>query len=615
MPHRGYLMRYTHFTIRNFKGIEHVRLDLVKSPQSKVHTLIGLNESGKTTVLEAIDRLSYRESLDALSPPGYVQSDVHELIPIAKRANFNDSIVIEAGVSLDDDDQRAVRTAARKLGVSLADDIAPFAVTQRYKFTASRIEQNQPQITWSLRARGKTAGAKRPRILEGEAWQHVVNIIKPTVPRIVYFPNFLFEFPDLIYLESPPSDAARHEFYKSVLQDVLDAIGDGTNIGDHVLTRAKSAAEHDKRALESVLLKMGGHITATVFRNWDRIFKRPAGRKEITVAIDKDQRGAWHLKLRLKEGHESYEISERSLGFRWFFSYLLLTQYRGFRRHGTSDVVFLLDEPASNLHPSAQAQLLDSFQSLPEGCSVIYTTHSHHLIRPEWLDGAYVVKNEGLHYEGGRDEDYNARHTLISTTRYREFAMKHPNQTTYFQPVLDVLDYRPASLENVPDVVMLEGKGDFYTLKYVAFALGTLPELKLLPGMGAGSLDTVIRLYLAWARNFIVLLDSDKAGRGQKDRYISTFGPSVQGRIFTLADLDAKWADTEMEDLFEPSDRLAILRLAYPDGTEYNKTHFMRALQELNVTRRSIPLNPGTASAFAALTQSLQARLDAAALA
>src|SRR5207247_5301822 len=91
-------MRYTHFTVKNFKGIEHVHLNLEKAPKSRVHTLVGLNESGKTTVLEAIDRLAYRESLDALEPEGFAQADVHDLIPIAKRANFNGEIIIEASV-------------------------------------------------------------------------------------------------------------------------------------------------------------------------------------------------------------------------------------------------------------------------------------------------------------------------------------------------------------------------------------------------------------------------------------------------------------------------------------------------------------------------------------
>ncbi|MBZ5638255.1 MAG: ATP-binding protein, partial [Acidobacteriia bacterium] len=503
-------MRYTRFEIHNFKGIEKVRLDLARTPRSRVHTLIGLNESGKTTVLEAIDRWAYRESLDALSLPGYEQPDVHELIPIAKRSNFNDAITIEAVCELESEDQTLVKNALKKQhNMTVYGAIQPFTIKQSYKFSSSRIAENQPQNTWTLAIRGKLAEQQYPVWLKDTAWQQVANVIKTLLPRIVYFPNFLFDFPDRIYLENAPADELKHAFYRAVLQDVLDAIGDKTNLPEHVLARAKSGGEYDKKALESVLLKMGAHITKTVFSNWDRIFHRPAGTKEIVVTASLDNRGVWFLQLRLKEGNEHYDISERSLGFRWFFTYLLLTQYRGFRKQGPKDVVFLFDEPASNLHPSAQTQLLDSFRTLPEGCTVIYTTHSHHLIKPEWLDGAFVVRNEGLHYAADEDDQYTAKRTLITVTRYREFAVQHPQQTTYFQPVLDVLDYRPTLLENVPDVVMLEGKSDFFAINYMAQRLLGKSDPHLLPGTGSGSLDSVIRLYVAWGRNFVVLLDSD----------------------------------------------------------------------------------------------------------
>jgi hypothetical protein len=517
-------VRYTRFRISNFKGIESLRLDLLAPPRLGVHTLVGLNESGKTTILEAIDRWSYRESLDAVSPPGYEQTDVHELIPIAHRANFNDSIIIEADCELEPADQVTLQRLARERhGIVLSDDVGPFAIAQTYKFASSRITQNQPKSTWSLSARGKWAGRARARSLQGEQWQQLVGVVKELLPRIVYFPNFLFEFPDRIFLENAPSDEARHNFYRTVLQDVLDAIGDKTTLSEHVLARAKSTEEFAKKSLESVLLKMGGHITKTVFGAWDKIFKHPAGKKEIVVGLDRDARGVWYLQLRLKEGQEHYEISERSLGFRWFFTYLLLTQYRGFRSGGPRGVVFLLDEPASNLHPSAQTQLLDSFTTLPTWCSVIYTTHSHHLIKPDWLDGAYVVRNEGLQY-GITDEDYTAKRTLISLTRYREFAVKYPHQTTYFQPILDVLDYRPTLLENVPDVIMVEGKNDFFTVRYMISRLGVGGDLHLMPGGGAGSLDNIIRLYVAWGKRFFVLLDSDSEGTKQKKRYEDVFG-------------------------------------------------------------------------------------------
>lgn len=59
-------MKYMYFEIENFKGIGKIRIELDKSPEMDVYTLVGLNESGKTTILEAINFFGYKqENLEA----------------------------------------------------------------------------------------------------------------------------------------------------------------------------------------------------------------------------------------------------------------------------------------------------------------------------------------------------------------------------------------------------------------------------------------------------------------------------------------------------------------------------------------------------------------------
>ncbi len=47
-------MRFRSFKIKNFKGIKEATLNL-GTGEASIHTLVGLNESGKTTILEAIN--------------------------------------------------------------------------------------------------------------------------------------------------------------------------------------------------------------------------------------------------------------------------------------------------------------------------------------------------------------------------------------------------------------------------------------------------------------------------------------------------------------------------------------------------------------------------------
>lgn len=601
-------MKYTYFEINNFKGIEKVRIDIDSSPKGDVYTLVGLNESGKTTVLEGINLLTYREDLDPLDLPGYGEHDIHDLIPIAKRANFNDSIMIEAGFMPTESDEKILaRLFKKNVGATLTEPIGEFHITQAYKFENSTMVAGQHSIKWNINLVGKLKRQRIPKKISSPNWAECIRIIKTFLPSVVCFPNFLFEFPDKIYLENPPDNPDKHNFYCTVLQDVLDAIGDNTNLQDHVLSRAKSSKTYDKRSLESGLLKVGAHITKTVFENWDRIFKRPAGKKEIIVDIEQDDRGVYYLQLRLKDGSDLFAISERSLGFRWFFTFLLLTHYRGFRSLEPRNVLFLIDEPASNLHPSAQTQLIDSFTRLPTGCGIIYTTHSHHMIKPEWLENAFVVKNEGLDYTDAED-NYSAKETKIILSRYREFASRHPEQYTYFQPILDVLNYCPGQLENVPDVVMLEGKNDFYILKYMCQQQRREEEINLMPGGGAGSLDQPIQLYFGWGRNFIILLDSDGEGKTQKNRYLDKFG--LGARIFTLADADESWGNNGMESLFTKDEQINMQTTIYPDSSNFNKTHFNRAIQELYLTDREVALSEQTKTKFGNLIDKCISWLD-----
>jgi energy-coupling factor transporter ATP-binding protein EcfA2 len=591
-------MRYTHFEIRNFKGIEKAKLDLCTQPRGRIFTLVGLNESGKTTILEAINSLGYKsETLDPLDLPGYAVADAHDLIPIARRSNFNSTISVEAGVQLDEVDNDELETYLwRTHSLRLVSPLQAISITQKYKFENSKLNTTATKYWWTLQVQVKGKGARTGKPLAGVAWQATVKYLSAQLPSILYFPNFLFEFPDRIYLEPTSEEPEKHEYYRGVLQDVLDSIGEKTTLETHVLARAKSAERADKQALESVLLKMGANLTTHIFANWNRIFKRTEGHKEIIVDHDQDGSGRWFVRLRIRDEGEIYSISERSLGFRWFFVFLLLTIYRGFRTRESRNVLFLLDEPASNLHPSAQTQLLRSFDKLPNNFALVYTTHSHHLINPDWLENTYVVANEGMSY--GNEEEYTAKQTRVTLERYRSFASNHPNQATYFQPVLDVLQYSPTRLDNIPDVVMLEGKNDYYTLKYMQQLLGGVDDLNLLPGNGAGSLADVIRLYLAWGRNFIVLMDSDAEGSSQRNRYGQLFGDIVANRIFTLGDIDSTWRGKSLEKVMDKQERLRIQQLSYPDETTSSKTHFNRAIQELFLTRKTAALREETRAAF-----------------
>jgi energy-coupling factor transporter ATP-binding protein EcfA2 len=386
-------------------------------------------------------------------------------------------------------------------------------------------------------------------------------------------------------LEAKEEQTPKEEYYIELIQDILYSLENDTNIETHLIDRIKSGDAHDKKSLDRLLQLMERKVTEVVFEAWNKMLKREIKDTKIAIKYNIDAEGLAFLEFDIEAQDGIYNINERSLGFRWFFTFLLFTHFRPFRKDGPKNIIFLFDEPASNLHSSAQKQLLKSFEKLGHDIKIIYTTHSHHLINPNWLESTYVVKNEGTELEA--PESNSPKKTNILIEPYRDFVMRHPHNTAYFQPILDVLDYSPSNLENVPNCVFLEGKNDYYTLTYFNEVIfNNKYELNLAPSTGSGNLDTLISLYIGWGKEFIILLDSDKAGNNQKSRYIEKFGIIVEQRIYTLEDINQTWVKKGSEKLFENSEALKFQQTSYPDSTKYNKTHFNRTIQESLINKR-----------------------------
>src|SRR5688500_17039964 len=105
-------MKYSEFLIRNFKGIQNLQFPMdIRNPTSKIFTYVGLNESGKTTILEALsffyDNVKEEKELTITKS---IVDDVHELIPKAKKGLFNEDIIVQATVILEDSDKQEIKT-------------------------------------------------------------------------------------------------------------------------------------------------------------------------------------------------------------------------------------------------------------------------------------------------------------------------------------------------------------------------------------------------------------------------------------------------------------------------------------------------------------------------
>ncbi len=551
-------MKFVSLRIKNFKGIEDVTIDLNRCFGNNIYTLIGLNESGKTTLLEAISYITTTAKDDELGlfdSKGFEFLDKpSKLIPIGKLQNFNDNISVEAKISFEKGDKKQIIDYFRNTyDQELMIEGDNFNIEKRLVFENSELTKG-PTTYWSVQLKIKDENNNIVELESSDAkWTDVVSYIrKNMIPRILYFPTFLFDFPKKIYLDNNfPAETQNsrkiNDYYKKITQDILSAVDKDATLDVHITTRLRGTDEQ-KRQADAFLLRMSSFISRTFFEQWDKIFKddKKNNRREVKL-VSSMEGNIPVLTFKIKENDEEYYISERSLGFRWFFAFLLLTEIRGFRKDDKR-ILFLLDEPASNLHSSAQELILKSFEkTTKDGNKIIYSTHSQYLINPNWLENSFICRNETMNYDIKNISSYSDNKAKITVMPYREFANKYPSKTTYFQPVLDILNYRPCKLSCIPNAVIMEGKTDFYTITYFKEVLckNTYTDFVIMPGLdGADGLDDIIRLYLGWGRKFIVILDNDKQGLASQKRYKQDYC-LTEKQLFNLGDVDANFKTIE----------------------------------------------------------------------
>jgi recombinational DNA repair ATPase RecF len=108
-------MRFLSFEIKNFRGVSAARIDLAPAGAG-IFTLIGLNESGKTTVLEAIGSFQLRgndeKSLYQAKPQ---EVDPSTYVPKHEKATFTGDITVSALIEFEaGDKENCIRWAEKE---------------------------------------------------------------------------------------------------------------------------------------------------------------------------------------------------------------------------------------------------------------------------------------------------------------------------------------------------------------------------------------------------------------------------------------------------------------------------------------------------------------------
>jgi len=391
-----------------------------------VTCLVGKNESGKTALLQAIEKINplddEKTTFDILDYPA------NEITEYKRRASKQPDNAIITQWELEQQDLEAVDDAFGEgvvTGPSLRitkgygkheewdftfDEAKAFhnLITSHELYAEERTAFQQAgdlKAVYNILNKKRASGTEPPeeaRSPREEAFfdvlkkdfktrsirQAVVALLQERLPKIVYFSEYL-RLPGQISL-----DDLKQRMATDNLRD-----------GDRIFLALLSMIGRQPEELESIgefeplqreLEGASSGLTKTIFKYWKQNrhlrvhFRFEQGLRNDEPPFD----SGYVMRTRIENTRHGVttRFDERSSGFVWFFSFLVW--FGQVRDNFGEDVILLLDEPGMGLHAKAQADLLRYIDDeLADKYQVIYTTHSPFMISPSHLLRARTVED------------------------------------------------------------------------------------------------------------------------------------------------------------------------------------------------------------------------------
>lgn len=590
-------MEIKEVVIHNFKSIAQ---DCSLGLEKRVTAIVGASESGKTNILEALNKFFIQKAFDKPDICTFAETHIE-----------NDSYMVSVTFKLEDSDDReeisrvderiveAGKFILRKCrngqfvleetGLGKRKPTEPQPPEQLYKLheqikqqietTVNQLEEYLSTIPDDNPARQdiKTHVAElgnfastddfSPKLKEVEEKEflkdgsYIPEVIKSIIKDLENIPDEITNGLDEIRKQLEEAISLSYEIPGIDTNKLLELCprvvymkdADIQLLPDSVPISGLEA--HDKKAVLYEPLLGIANLTVENLRETEQTtkdrnlrigsknvsgFLKLWSQEKLEAIFSVDKNDNLYFNIQGKEGHFG-KLSDRSEGFRWFLSFCLT---HGLPQDSSKGAILLLDEPGLHLHASAQKDLLEQFENVSQFNQIIYTTHSPFMINKNYPERIRAVFKEEA-----------PKGTFIDNKAYRatKGGCYEPVRTSIGITLGNSLFIGGSNLivEGIADQIILTAFSR-YLARQNKKAFINLQDVCITP---AGGVENVP--YFAYLCNIedmkpIVLLDNDAGGntaysRIEKEKVILT------DRVIRVRDAVSKKAETilEIEDLID----------------------------------------------------------------
>ena len=538
-------MKYKKFIIKNYRGI--VGPLTIDIERDHLIPIVGVNESGKTTILHAI--LAFDHYNDKQNDGMHIKDaqNLYKSSPLPPIITAEIELAWDDLIDLLKDAMADVRKNPAHEHILATIVSAQRAYSRKRKqFPGSfTIHRNLADLKYSIDS---------PLFDNIDLNEVLAKQILSNLPYILYFDDFRGSVEDKIeILDTEKSD------WLSILQQLFVKTDSQYSVHD--------LPKMEERRRKGVIAKVQKYLNDTLTRQWQDFQLEDINALNISIDyLDQEVNGTKRSFLKLdvvetdiNNDQHFFFIRNRSKGFFWFFNFVMKLEFNP-KLAGTAtyNAIYLLDEPGSYLHASAQQKLCRKLRDLSRDNRVLYCTHSHYLLDPEVIpvNRVYIA-----------DKDDSGATTLCPIPEYTGSVLQKRGA---FQPIWDALQIKPFSLELGNErVVIVEGICDYYAFE----CFKGDRKIRVMPSVGAPSIQYFISLMIAWHIDYCAVWDNDDEGIKCMNVATKHFGAIESSKRFRLLPKLARMKKTVLEHLFDSQDVQHIKNvLSLPNNCSFDKS-------------------------------------------
>ena len=602
-------MFYKNFTILNYKAIDCIKIDL---NSINLIPIIGLNETGKSSILEAIALFDYKNKyknyseiknkflnkelpiqiLSEISMENIQNFNIDELTEIYIKKEIKiiiNSISISSSVFLfDETDEEYVFQNLDDLFEKIKTIFEQLfnEITKSKNFLLTRIIIEEGDYYYSDISKiqekeiifNYMGNDIKFLVEEFKIKQYFFRYIVDTLPKIIYINDFNDKVPRNINIEEREWFNYIDEIFKK-----------HTDINIEKFEKLLDKEQRTK------LSKVSKKLNRNLLLKWEELHKNSQIKEDFEnseISLNyKDKYFTFSIadnrKIVIDEDGDKeretihFDIDQRSKGFQWFFSFFIKLYYNFQHTDEEYQSIILLDEPGVYLHSDFQKELLNILKKVSNNNKVIYCTHLENLVNPN------IIPIKTIKIATRENEN-------IELKNYFEFSNNSRNLGD-MTPLINAL-----KLNSYPynyfdkKILLVEGMTEVIFFKLLQEKGLLDKEIVIIPLGGASQISTLVSLISGLSKKYVLLLDSDNEGKKAYEKNKNMFG-EYEAKNWILQKFENQEKNS-LEDLYNENIRnilkedidysefnikSIVINFYYESKNTHKRIKFLRELKKI----------------------------------